>query len=119
MSPCYSAYVHGGRLGMEIANDTRAMTQLVGRVHPANAGIGAIVTTVMYLLRGCRFVTAGAAVEAVGQRGLTSKTQIEVIVRCFNWLVWLLAALNMLEETEVKLPMTAFADHRCFGWVLP
>lgn len=49
-----------------------------------------------------RFVTAGAAVEAVGQRGLTSKTQIEVITRCFNWLVWLLAALNMLEEQEVS-----------------
>lgn len=49
----------------------------------------------------CRFVTAGAAVEAVGQRGLASKTQIEVIARCFNWLVWLLAALSMLEESEV------------------
>jgi hypothetical protein len=49
-----------------------------------------------------RFVTAGAAVEAVGQRGLTSKTQIEVITRCFNWLVWLLAALNMLDEGEVS-----------------
>jgi hypothetical protein len=48
-------------------------------------------------------VTAGAAVEAVGQRGLTSKTQIEVIARCFNWLVWLLAALNMLKEAEVGL----------------
>ena len=47
-------------------------------------------------------MTAGAAVEAVGQRGLTSKTQIEVITRCFNWLVWLLAALNMLEEQEVS-----------------
>lgn len=54
-------------------------------------------------MRACpRFVTAGAAVEAVGQRGLTSKTQIEVIVRCFNWLVWLLAALNLLEDQEVR-----------------
>jgi hypothetical protein len=51
----------------------------------------------------CRFVTAGAAVEAVGQRALTSKTQIEVIARCFNWLVWLLAALNMLQEKEVRV----------------
>lgn len=39
--------------------------------------------------------------EAVGQRALTSKTQIDVIARCFNWLVWLLAALNMLQEAEV------------------
>jgi hypothetical protein len=50
-------------------------------------------------------VAAGAAVEAVGQRGLTSKTQIEVIARAFNWLVWLLGALNMLQEAEVRLQL--------------
>lgn len=54
------------------------------------------------LLTHARFVTAGAAVEAVSQHGLTSKTQIDVIARSFNWLVWLLAALNMLQEAEVR-----------------
>ena len=53
-----------------------------------------------------RFVSAGAAVEAVSQRGVTSKTQLDVITRSFNWLVWLLAALNMLEENEVRSMLT-------------
>lgn len=60
-----------------------------------------------------RFVTAGAAVEAVGQRGLTSKTQIEVIARSFNWLVWLLAALDMLKEAEVGGPPGGLILHLC------
>jgi len=57
-----------------------------------------------------RFVAAGAAVEAISQRGLTSKAQIEVIIRSFNWLVWLLAGLNMLKESEVKALLLAPSD---------
>jgi hypothetical protein len=60
-------------------------------------------------------VAAGAAVEAVGQRGLTSKTQSEVIARAFNWLVWLLAALNMLQEEEVRLLLGMYLLG--VGWV--
>jgi len=69
-------------------------------------GSGTVVTHVVVLLCSCaaRFVAAGAAAEAISQRGLTSKTQIEVIIRSFNWLVWLLAGLNMLTEGEVRLP---------------
>jgi hypothetical protein len=47
-------------------------------------------------------VAAGAAVEAVGQRGLSSKTQAEVIAHAFNLLVGLLHALNMLTPDEVS-----------------
>lgn len=51
----------------------------------------------------------------MGQRGLTSKTQSEVIARAFNWLVWLLAALNMLQEEEVRLLLGMYLLG--VGWV--
>lgn len=83
-------------------------------------GSGTVVThaVVLSCSRAARFVAAGAAAEAISQRGLTSKTQIEVIIRSFNWLVWLLAGLNMLTEGEVRLwlePATCGTLHAVYG----
>jgi hypothetical protein len=48
-----------------------------------------------------RFVTAGAAAEAVGQQGIGSKAQAEVLCSAFNLLVWLLLRLGLLSADEV------------------
>lgn len=49
----------------------------------------------------CRFVAAGAAVEAA-QLGVSSASQIDAVCRSFNLLVWLLHMLGLISAEQVR-----------------